>query len=115
MHFPLHQMFHGDFGAGVTLRFQPRASQFAPPGLEDAEQSPLPHWLFPFPREFSLPGGDGQCGAHPGSLGMGISAGMGERSCSQARGEIPDVGIASQHCENTQGGLSLGKNTFKSQ
>lgn len=24
--FPLHQMFHGDFGAGITLMFQPRAS-----------------------------------------------------------------------------------------
>lgn len=26
MHFPPHQMFHGDFGAGITLIFPPRAS-----------------------------------------------------------------------------------------
>lgn len=101
-----------------------RQSQFAAPGVEDAEQSPLLRWLFPraLPSGIQplrcLPGGMDSAGPIPHPSGWGSSEGRGAGmclwSCLPAREAIPDalpgaqrlgseVGISSQRCANTRG------------
>lgn len=105
-----------------------RQSQFAAPGVEDAEQSPLLRWLFPraLPSGIQplrcLPGGMDSAGPIPHPSGWGSSEGRGAGmclwSCLPAREAIPDalpgaqrlgseVGISSQRCANTRGTATL--------